>query len=281
MIAVGAALLAQQPARIAPPAAGAPKAPPRVDKALRSRVQFFFQAHVDGKLRLADQVVAPDSKEIFFAIQKSRYYSCEIAKIDYSDNFKRAKATVMCEEDIMMFGAGRVRLKIPRLSDWKIVRGKWYWYVDPNKPRPTPFGPATPVARTVTKTEAGNTPPTPFALPKGPTQAEVRRLVTADKMEVRLSGSEPSSAVVTITNGMPGWVTLSLTQPPLPGCEAKLDQKELKTGQQAHVTIRYTPQGTTPPPPTGLSVMVEPIGKRFLIGVRFETPAPAKDKQPQ
>lgn len=276
-IAVGAALLAQEPARIAPPAAEAPKAPPRVDKALRSRVQFFFQAHVDGKLRLADQVVAPDSKDIFFAMQKSRYFSCEIAKIDYSDNFKRAKATMMCEEEFMMIGAGRVKLKMPRFSDWKIVHGKWYWYVDPNQPRPTPFGPATPVART----EAGNSAPTPFVLPKAPSQAELRRLVTVDKMEVLLSGSEPSSAVVTITNRMPGWVTLSLRQPPLPGFEAKLDQKELKTGQQAHVTIRYTPQGATPPPPTGLSVSVEPLGKTISIAVTFGAPAPAKDKQPQ
>jgi hypothetical protein len=276
-IAVGAALLAQEPARIAPPAAQAPKAPPRVDKALRSRVQFFFQAHVDGKLRLADQAVAPDSKDIFFAMQKSRYFSCEIAKIDYLDNFKRAKVTVMCEEEFMMIGAGRVRLKMPRFSDWKIVRGKWYWYVDPNALRETPFGPMKPV----TRTEAANSPPTPLVVPAGPKQADLIRLVTADKTEVLLSRSEPSSDVVTITSRMRGWVTLSLEPPPLPGFEAKLDQKELKYGQQAQVTIRYTPQDSASPPPTVLGVSVQPIGKVILIAVKFQAPAPAKDKQPQ
>lgn len=276
-IAVGAALLAQESVRLAAPTPGAPQPPPRVDKALRSRIQIFFQAHVDNKLREADKVVAPDSKDIFFAMQKSRYFSFEIAKIDYSDNFKRAKATVMCDEDFMMIGAGRVRLKMPRFSDWKIVKGKWYWYVDPNEPRPTPFGPpGKPVARP----EIGDSPSTPFVLPQGPTRAEIRRLVTVDKMGVLLSASEPSSAVVTLTNRMPGWVSLSMQQPTLPGFEAKLDETEVKTGQQAHVTIRYTPQGAAPPPPTGIRLSVEPIGMSFLIGVRFGESAPAQEKQP-
>jgi hypothetical protein len=272
-IAVGAALLAQEPPRIAPSAPGAPKAPPRVDKALRSRVQFFFQAHVDNKLREADQVVAPDSKDIFFAMQKSHYFSFEIAKIDYSDNFTRAKVTALCDEDFMMIGAGRVRLKMPRFSDWKIVKGKWYWYVDPNMLRETPFGPAGPVPKTV----ADNSPSTPFAMPKGPSQAELIRLVTADKTEVALSGSEPSSAVVTITSRLSGWVKLKLEQLPLPGFEVKLDHEQLQSGQQAHVTIRYTPRDSTPPAPTVVNVAIEPISNVIPIHVTFGAPAPAKD----
>ena len=272
-IAVGAVLLAQELPRTAPPAPPAPKAPPKVDQALRSRAHFFFQAHVDGKLRMADQVVAPDSKDIFFAMQKSRYFSCDMDKIEYSDNFKRAKVTMLCEEEFMMIGAGRIRMKMPRFSDWKIVKGKWCWYVDPDALRPTPFGPMKPM----TRAERDSSPPTPMVLPKGPSQAELIRLVAADKAEVLLSGSEPSSAVVTITSRMSGWVRLSLEPPPLPGFEAKLDKQQIQSGQQAQVTIRYTPQAGAPPAPAVLNVSVEPIRNVIPIRVVFGAPAPAKN----
>ncbi|MGC9972840.1 MAG: hypothetical protein ABSE56_19840 [Bryobacteraceae bacterium] len=276
-IAVGAALLAQEPARIAPPAAEAPKAPPRVDKALRSRVQFFFQAHVDGKPRLADAVVAEDSKDIFFAMQKPRYLSCAVGKIDYSNNFTRATATVTCEEDVMMMGIGIMRIKMPRSSEWKLTRGKWYWHVDPNAIRQTPFGPMMPVSRS----EGGAAPPTPFVMPKGPTPEELLKLVKADKNEVRLSSSEPSSDTVTISNGMAGWITLRLETPPIPGLEVKLDRKQVQKDEQARMTIHYEPKDNPPPKPARINVVVEPTGLLIPIRVTFGAPAPVTDKQPK
>jgi hypothetical protein len=276
-IAVGAAMLAQEPPRNPPAAVAAPKAPARVDQALRSRVQLFFQAHVDGKLRLADQVVAQDTKDLFFAMQKPRYLSFEIDKIDYSDHFRRARVTVNCEEEVMMMGAGRMKFKMPQFSDWKLEHGKWYWYVDQNAVRETPFGPVKPVY----KAGAGDSSSTPFVLPRGPTQAELVQLVTADQAEVLLSNTEPSSAVVTITNGVPGWITLAVAVPPLPGFEVTLDEKDIKRGQQAHVTIRYAPKDTTPPPSVAFNVSVDPIGALIPIRVTFGPLAPAKDKPPQ
>lgn len=276
-IAVGAALLAQEPPRNAPPATEAPKVPPRVDKALRSRVQIFFQAHVDGKPRLADAVVAEDSKDIFFAMQKPRYLSCELGKTDYSDNFKRAQVTVTCEEDVMMVGIGLVRIKMPRSSEWKLTRGKWYWYVDPNAIRQTPFGPMKPMGRT----GGGAAPPTPFVMPKGPTPEELLKLVQADKNEVRLSSSEPSSDTVTISNGMPGWITLKLETPSVAGLEVKLDRKQVQKDEQARITIHFEPKDNPLPKPALINVVVEPTGLLIPIRLTFGAPAPGKDKQPR
>ena len=42
------------------------KAPPHIDKLLRERVRFFYQAHVDGKFRLADQKRAGRWTILFF-----------------------------------------------------------------------------------------------------------------------------------------------------------------------------------------------------------------------
>ena len=42
------------------------KAPPNVDDALKTRVTEFYQDHIDGKFRKAEQLVAEDSKDAFY-----------------------------------------------------------------------------------------------------------------------------------------------------------------------------------------------------------------------
>src|SRR5688572_11257827 len=73
------------------------KAPPYVDEALRSRVSEFLQAHVDGKFRLANEIVAEDSKDMYFAMEKHRYLSFEIVRIDYTNDFTRATVLATVE----------------------------------------------------------------------------------------------------------------------------------------------------------------------------------------
>jgi hypothetical protein len=63
----------------------------------------------------------------------------------------------------------------------------------------------------------------------------------------------------------------------LPGFEAKLDKQQIQSGQQAQVTIRYTPQAGAPPAPAVLNVSVEPIRNVIPIRVVFGAPAPAKN----
>ncbi|MGC8794691.1 MAG: hypothetical protein ACP5U2_15005, partial [Bryobacteraceae bacterium] len=117
------------------------KAPPEVDQALRERVKFFYQCHVEGKFRQADQVVAEDSKDAFFAAEKPRYRGFEIVRIVYSDNFTRARVVVAVDTDFMAPGIGRIPVKAPLTSLWKLENGQWWWYVDRNAGKQTPFGP--------------------------------------------------------------------------------------------------------------------------------------------
>jgi len=277
LMAAGVSMLAQQQPPNPPPLAASQQPPPALDQALRARVQFFFQAHVDGKWRLADQAVAEDSKDNFFAMQKPRVLSFDIARIEYSDNFQRAKVTVNCEEDMMMMGAGSVRLKMPRSSDWKLQHGEWFWFFDPDAIRETPFGPM----KYLTNGAAGDpSSPTPQALPQGPSAREIRGGVKPDKRQVSLKATEPSSDTVTVSNALPGWVTLSLQVPDLPGFEAKLDQKTIKSGQQAHITFRFDPSRGPAPPSLVVNLLVDPAGLLFAIQVAFQAPAPAAGTQP-
>ncbi len=269
-------MLAQQQPGNPPSATATSQAPPALDQALRGRIQFFFQAHVDGKWRLADQVVAEDSKDNFFAMQKPRVLSFEIAKIEYSDSFQRAKVTVNCEEDMIMMGAGSVRLKMPRSSDWKLQNGEWFWFFDPNAVRETPFGPM----KYLTNGAVDPSAPTQLSIPQGPSPKDIRSGIKLDKMEVSLQAKEPSSDTVTVSNSLPGWVTLVLQVPDLPGFQVTADQKNIGAGQQAHITFRFDPSAAAAPPAEVVNLLVNPTGLLFAIRVTFQAPAPAAGKQP-
>src|SRR5437867_11092042 len=72
------------------------KPPAKVDKALRARIAEFYTDHVKQEFRKAEGLVADDTKNFFYSQNKPAYLSFEISRIDYSENFSRAKATVLC-----------------------------------------------------------------------------------------------------------------------------------------------------------------------------------------
>src|ERR1700722_13379133 len=181
------------------------KAPPEVDAALRERITKFYQAHVDGKARQAEKYVAEDTKDFFFDANKPHYFAFHIDKITYSDDFKKAKAIVMCKQRIMMPGALTDPIDVPTPSTWKEEDGQWYWYVDQSKGFTLPFG-LVEQPKTGTQTPQG--PPRTLSMTSGPSIQDLRNSVSADKTAVRLSGSSESSDRVTISNKLLGNVML-------------------------------------------------------------------------
>jgi len=204
------------------------KPPADVDGALRARITEFYQDHVDGKFRQADALVAEDTKDFYFESNKPKYLSFEIQRIDYSEGFTRAKATILCEQYVMMPGFTDKPLKVPTPSAWKLVDGQWYWYVDLQQVHQTPFGPMKPG------------PGLPGAAPVTmPNATEVLKAaseqVKADKQAIHLKPG--GSDQVTITNQAPGVMTVSLLGS-LTGVDVTPGRVDLKSGEKAVVTFR-------------------------------------------
>ena len=200
--------------------------PAKVDKALRERVGQFYQFHIDQQFRKAETLVAEDTKEFFYSRNKPAYVSCRFGKVQYSENYTRAKVMELCEQYVMIPGFANKPLLTPIPSTWKIVRGKWYWYVDPEALKQSPFGKLNPGTA-----GAGNP-----GLPQIPASAAgFLNQVRPDKSAVSLKPGE--SAQVTIGNHAPGLMTLQIADS-LPGVEAKLDRNELKIGESAVLTLR-------------------------------------------
>jgi len=202
------------------------KPPANVDKALRARINEFYEDHIKQQCRKADGLVAAYTKDFFYIQNKPAYLSCEIQRLDYSEKFTRAKATMLCEQILLMPGFTDKPVKVPFPSTWKLERGKWYWYVDPEALRQSPFGRMT-----------GGTGPRTGPLPAAISDNTdfVLKLVKADKEQVELKPG--MSEKVIITNSAPGNMDLTI-EGELPGVEAKLDHTQLKIGDQAVLTLK-------------------------------------------
>jgi hypothetical protein len=228
--------------------------PADVDRALRARITEFYQDHVDGKFRQAEALVAEDTKDFFYTHNKPRYLSFEIQSINYSEGFTRAKATILCEQYVMIPGFTDKPLKVPTPSTWKVVDGQWYWYVDQEALRDSPFGKMTPG------------PGASTGLPALPSPNEMMFIfsqVKADKTAVSLKPGVPEQ--ITLTNSAQGLLSLSLTGT-VPGVDAKLDRMNLGAGEKAVMTLRAGGNAK----PGVLSLRVEQTNQVIAIQVGIE-----------
>ena len=231
-----------------------PKPPADVDAALRARVQEFFDLHVSGQFRKAEELVAEDTKDFFYTGNKPKYLGCELSKIEYSDNFTKANAVNVCEMYIMMPGFADRPMKVPTPSAWKLVDGKWYWWVDQDALRNTPWGRMTPGAF-----PAKGAPPPP-SLAVLPTAESLFKQIQVDKDSVSLKAGE--SAEVTVSNAAPGLTSVSLLGA-LPGVEAKFDKPLVQSGGKAVLTLRAAKGARS----GVLTIQVEQTGQLFPIQV--------------
>jgi hypothetical protein len=232
------------------------KPPADVDEALRARITEFFDLHVKGEFRKAEALVAEDTQDLYYSSSKTKYVSFEIGRIDYSENFTRAKATVLCEQFIMLPGFLGKPMKIPMPSTWKLVDGTWYWYVDPESLRMTPFGKMNP--GTARESAPKTIPAIPTTVPD-----YIYQQVKADKASVSLKVGESEQVIV--TNSAPGTMNISVTGS-LPGVEVKLDRTVLNTGEKAVLTFQASNEAQS----GVLSIQVEQTNQVIPIQVAIK-----------
>jgi hypothetical protein len=246
--AVAITAWAQQPA----------PAPPEVEAALRARVEQFFQLEVDKKFRQAEALVAEDSKDDFYNSAKPDIKSFSIEEIEWMDNNSRARVILKRKVGVKT-PLGTQEFDLRAIALWKIENGQWVWYIDHDTPHPSPFGLVAPPPAGAGKGPAGAPPP------PGKLDAVVlMNQVTIDNTSVVLNSSNPAQAV-TVSNNMPGLVTLGLAEPLPGGIAVELEKLELKPGEKSAVRFRLTGEVKEP---ALVRVEVSPLGKVFQISVQ-------------
>ena len=228
------------------------RAPVDVEQALRARITEFFHYHVTGEHRKAEELVAEDTKDYFYDGNKPRYISFEIGKIDYSDGYTKAKALVTVKMPVMLPGFNGKVMDIPSPSYWKVVDGKWYWYLDTAMRNTGPMG--------VMKPGPSNAAGAPAVPVIAASMEELFAQVKADKAAVGVKPGAPDQIV--ITNGMVGPINLRV-QGKIDGIEAAFDRAEIKPGEKATLTVKAADDAKA----GVLTVSVQQTGQKIPIQV--------------
>ena len=240
------------------------KAPPQVDAALRERISGFYQKHIEGKFRAAEQFVAQDSLDLFYESDKTRYLGFEIVKIDYTDNYTKAVVVTAVELDWRTARLGTIRVKPPLTSTWKVDDGKWCWYTVPRKDWDSPWGKMNPgpdnPANKTNAMAAAFKEITPEAL-----QSRVR----VSKASATLSGFEKSHDAIDVTNGLGGEIRLQLNATAVPGLKVVADKTVLKGGEVAHLTFDYDPPVKGARANALADLRIEPMGQTISLPIVF------------
>lgn len=208
------------------------KAPPAVDEALRDSITKFYQAHVDGKFRIADQFVAEDSKDAFYEAEKRRCRSFKIASIAYKDEFTKASAVIECDTEVLIPPKGLMNVRMPLGSTWRVENGQWRWYLVKQVTRESPFGPMKPGEGTASGS---------FQMPTGPSIEQLQNAVRASQKKVTFDVAKPGEATIEISNSFAGGVRLEMTPMFAHDLQITLSKTELKEGESAQLHIKYTP----------------------------------------
>lgn len=247
-------------------------APPDVDQALRARITKYYQAFVDGKFRTADEVVADESQDAFYAMEKDQYKGFQIVRVTYSDDFTKAEAVVSCKTE-WAFHGHRAPITAPFTSHWELKKdGQWYWYLPHQEVTETPFGGmrAGPDGG-----RAGNG----FPIPPDPRQlaASILRQVKLDKSEVAIDNSKESRTAVRVLNEAPGTVELKVNGPVPQGLSLSFEKEKLAAKEGTTLWVSYRPpeDAASPIGPVNVTVVVSPIGTSLPLRIDFRPPTQA------
>jgi hypothetical protein len=258
------------------------KAPPGIDNALRARVNFFYQAHVDGKFRLADQAVHEDSKDIFFAADKTKFEAFKIVSIAYHDNFTKAKVVVDGTDYFLFPGVGRTKVNRPVATFWKQDGGQWWWYVDPDlKCKESPLWCQNGTGAAPANASPGGVPDIDHKLGVGAKELlnQIGSSVKASKTQISLDSLVPSSDEIIFTNQFETPVTLQLDAPDVVGLEAKLDMNKIAVGQAAKLKVSYKPRNTAWKTELSATIRVQETSQTIPVRIVFALPPKEQPKQ--
>ena len=246
--------------------------PADVDAALRARIDKFYQAHVDGKFRVAEQVVAEDSKDYYYEGEKERFPKFKQTEpIVYSDNFTKAKVNTTVTVERKVARMGLVVMNQPVISYWKIDKGQWCWYRFKEKYVDTPFG------RALVPDENDVELRDKVAKFKKVSPGDVLAQVKVSGSAVALTDFQPASGTIIVSNGLPGQVTVEVSHPPVAGLKITVDKKVLKSGESAKVLFECNPPDSNPKGTIIANIVVQPLNQTFPITITFASRRPARD----
>jgi hypothetical protein len=197
------------------------------EKALRARAEQFYQLEVDKKFRLAEAIVAEDTKDYFYNNGKPDIRNYRIDKVEIAPDGTHAKLTTTVTAVMKAAGFPSQDVSVPVHSTWKLENSQWMWYVE-QATIETPFG----------KVQASKNDSGEAHRPPGiPDLGNLQNLVSIDRTSVDLTAGNPKPETVTISNQMPGPISVQVATERPKGLTVQIDKSQLETGEKAVVSF--------------------------------------------
>ena len=246
------------------------KAPPGVEDALRERVAGFYQTWSEGKFRAGEKYVADDAQETYYSMQKQKFGGCEILRIKYEREFNDAIVTIACKGKWNIQGKD-LESTLAHTDFWSIEKALWVWTVKPVKKIDTPFGSMDLGLGGGSKIEVN--PETGLPKDFGVVGQEILKRVSVDKQQVELSSFEKATAVVTVKNGINGYIDVRADPDGVPpGMTATFDKSKIPANGEAKLTLSYDPKDKSAKATATVRITVEQTSQVFPIRVTFAIP---------
>ena len=246
------------------------KAPPAADTALRERVSRFYQSYVDKKWRLSDELVAEDTKDRYYAAPKPPYYSFQISEIQYQENFTKAIVLALAEQDRMIAMGGVLRMKVPMQSYWKLVDGKWMWYLPERNCVATPMGCGV-VARAEMEVSEKQKKEIEERIKNPPVAEMMASFGFAETSERAVLTPAAPRIERLFQNKLNGYLVPKVRSVRDPDVEASFEPAQLGPMTDGKLIVRMKPGGSFTP--RKVMVEVEVFTKVIRIPVQVEGPA--------
>ncbi len=248
-------------------AGGAPGAPPRAraEAQLRARVDSFYKLAVDHKFREMEAMVAPESRDDYYAGDKLNILDFKIQAIQWTEPAKKANVTMVSKVLTRHIRTGDQIDEVPYASHWELLKGNWYWYIPRVSRRVTAFG----QMHTDPEKAAQSHMDLKEMIQKGPDMAALMKGLQPEATSMVLDQEPGASASVVLKNTLPGTIELGLAAPVGAGFTSTLSSETLKAGEQATLTVRSI-RGDKRDASVG--IQVRPTGQDVVIEVHYRRP---------
>ena len=185
----------------------------------------------------AEDLVAPESRDAYYAQEKPAIEDFKVTGIAWADNFATADLTMLSKVKMRSVRLGEFDENVPYASHWKFESGQWFWYLPKVSVRETPFGVMKVNADVAEKSNVD----LKSMIAKGPTAKTLQQGVGADRASVQLIGNKTQE--VKIENKLPGPVTLSTQIVSGTGFDAALRDSDLAGNGKTRLVISRRARG--------------------------------------
>ena len=247
--------------------AAPPPKPTAAEARLRARVEAFYKLAVDHKFREMEALVAPESRDDYYAGDKPDILDYRIEGVQWLEAGKKANVTIVSKVHTRHIKTGDEINEVPYASHWELVKGVWYWYLPHVNRRVTAFGPMKVDPEKAAQSHLNLRE----MIRKGPDMAELQNGVQAAATTVELEEAAGATASVVLTNKLPGTVELVMAAPLGVGFNSTLSAQTLKAGEQATLTLHSIPGLKRD---ASVGIQVRPTGQNLVIQVNYKRPKP-------